>query len=215
MNIAAGIAGLVGAALIIIGSLVVAFNNRPYSPLLNMVSQLGHRNSRLHTLMNVCLILGGAAFGILGFGLAVAFPDVWLHYTLGTLAIVAGVAGMFVGFVPSGVPNDTSMAHLLIAIVFFLLSAVLVGIFSGFVLFSNQTTFPQGIGAVGIVPVIDALIMLIAGLVKLITGSTVWSKPDIRDGSTPSIMLMPTTEWLYIISLNVWVIVVSIALLAK
>lgn len=214
MNVLFGIVGLIGAALIIIASIVGITTNKPYSPLTHMVSQLGRSSSNSSSFFNIALVLSGLCFGILTVGVALRFPDVELRAVLAIIAIISGIAGMCVGFVPSSTTNTAqSQAHLIIAIIFFLLSAVFVGVFAGLVIGDNGAVYPEWLGFIGIAPPLVAGIMLTAGIVKIISKNMVWSRDDITDGSTPTIMIMPSTEWLYIVLLNIWVICISIFLL--
>ena len=129
---------------------------------------------------------------------------------------------MFVGIFPSGKPTDGSPHHLLFAMVFFLLSAVDVAIITSFALFGASTPdeFPGPLAIPGFLVVIAALLMLIAGLVKMIPGDSDWSVPDLVDNPPPAdqvprIMFLPSAEWAYVILLNVWVLVFAIFLFTR
>ncbi len=219
----AWIAGFVGAAMVIIASLVAAFSyntrtnkpfNRDYSPLTHMVSQLGHESTPQHTLFNVLMILSAACFAALSFGIAREVGDNAIKAILTTVAIPSGIAGALVGFYPSGKPTEGSPVHLIFAIFFFMISAFIVGVFSGYVLFADAPNFPRELGWIGIAPVLAAVANLVVGLIMIITGNNGWSVPDLTS-NPPRIMAMPTTEWAYIILLNAWVVVMAIHLLAR
>jgi hypothetical protein len=85
------------------------------------------------------------------------------------------------------------------------------------VLFADPPGFGAGLAIPGILVVLAAALMLIAGLVKMIPGDTTWSVPDLPAGTNPvpSVMFLPSAEWAYVALLNVWVIVLSIFLFTK
>ncbi len=222
----AWIAGFVGAAMVIIATLVAAFSyntrtdkplNRDYSPLTHLVSTLGHRTTPQHTLFNVLMILSAVCFATLVFGIAREVGDDVIKAILTTIAIPSGIAGALVGFFPSGKPSDDSPVHLIFAIFFFMLSAFIVGVFSGYTLFATAPNFPPELGWVGVLPVLACAGNLIVGVVMIIVGDTGWSIPDLSASTTnpPRIMALPTLEWLYIITLNIWVVVMAIHLLSR
>jgi hypothetical membrane protein len=225
----AWIAGFVGVVLTIIATLAGAISysarrdkpfGRNYSPFTHMVSQLGHSSTPQHTLFNVLMILSAACFAALSFGVAREVDDKVIKAILTTVAIPSGIAGALVGLIPSGKPREGSPAHLIFAIFFFMLSAFIVGVFSGYALFADLPNFPRELGWVGAAAVLDGAAMLIVGLVMLITGNSDWSVPDLLDNrppvtDPPHFMIMPTLEWGYILLLNVWVVVMSIHLLLR
>ena len=125
---------------------------------------------------------------------------------------------MLVGIFPSGKPSEGSPHHLIFAFGFFVLSAAVVGVFTAHVLFNSQPGFGAGLAIPGILVVLAAALMLVAGLVKMIPGDTDWSVPDLVNNpptTVPSVMFLPTAEWAYVILLNLWVIVLSIFLLTR
>jgi hypothetical membrane protein len=232
MSVVAAIAGFVGAVVIIVGWIVgiLGYNSRPdkpfgrnYSPLTHVVSALGHHTTPNATVFNVCIAIGALSVGIVFLGIGLEIPSDVIKWFVIIVGILAAIGGVFVGFFPSGKPTDGSPHHLLFAMVFFLLSAVDVAIVSSFALFGDSTNpeaFPGPIAIPGILVVIAAVLMLIAGLVKMIPGDTDWSVPDLVDNPPPAdqvprIMFLPSAEWLYVILLNVWVLVFSIFLLTR
>jgi hypothetical membrane protein len=225
MTLVAAIAGLVGAALIVFAWIygIIGYNskatkpfNRNYSPLTHLVSTLGHASTPHSTVFNVLLVLGAIALGLMMFGLALEVDDPAIRAIVAVGAILAGVAGMFVGIFPSGKPSEGSPHHLIFAFGFFLLSAGVVATFTSHVLFNDQPGFVAGLAIPGVLVVLAAALMLVAGLVKMIPGDTDWSVPDLVDSppaSVPSLMFLPAAEWAYVILVNVWVVVLSILLL--
>jgi hypothetical membrane protein len=231
MSIVAAIAGFVGAVVITIGWIVgiLGYNSRPdkpfgrsYSPLTHVVSALGHHTTPNATVFNVCIGIGALCVGIVFLGIGLEIPTDVIKWFVIIVGILAAIGGIFVGFFPSGKPSDGSPHHLLFAMVFFLLSAVDVAIVTSFALFGVSTPegFPGPLAIPGILVVIAALLMLIAGLVKMIPGDTDWSVPDLVDNRpppdpVPRIMFLPSAEWAYVILLNVWVLVFAIFLLTR
>lgn len=230
MTLVAAIAGLVGAVIIIVGWIVgiLGYNSRTdrpfgrrYSPLTHLVSALGHASTPRSTVFNVCLVLGAIAVGLVFAGVGLLISDEATKVVVIITGIVAAVAGTLVGFFPSGKPSEGSPHHLLFAMAFFLLSAVVVAIVTSFALFGpGRGGLPGGLAIPGVLVVLAALLMLIAGLVKLIGGDSDWSVPDLVDNvpapdPVPRVMLLPVAEWSYVALLNLWVIVISIFLFTR
>jgi hypothetical membrane protein len=232
MSVVAAIAGFVGAVVIIVGWIVgiLGYNsrsekpfNRSYSPLTHVVSRLGHASTPNANVFNVCIAIGALCVGIVFLGIGLEIPTDELKWVVVIVGILAAIGGIFVGIFPSGKPVEGSPHHLLFAMVFFLLSAVDVAIVSSFALFGDSTNpdaFPGPLAIPGVLVVIAALLMLIAGLVKMIPGDTDWDLPDLLDDppaqdQVPRIMFLPSAEWAYVILLNVWVLVFAIFLLTR
>lgn len=232
MSLIASIAGFVGAVVITIGWIVgiLGYNSRTdkpfdrgYSPLTHLVSALGHHTTPNATVFNVCVIIGAICVGIVFLGTGLEIEPAGFRWVVIIVGIVAAIGGIFVGIFPSGKPRDGAPHHLLFAMVFFLLSAVAVAVITSFALFGEApagTGFPAALAIPGILVIIAALLMLIAGLVKMIGSDSDWSVPDLVDnppptGEVPVIMLLPSAEWAYVILLNVWVLVFGIFLLTR
>jgi hypothetical membrane protein len=227
MTLVAAIAGLAGAALIVFAWIygIAGYNsktnkpfNRNYSPLTHLVSTLGHSSTPHSSVFNILLVVGAIALGLMMFGLALVVDDPAIRAIMAVGAILAGVAGMLVGIFPSGKPSEGSPHHLIFAFGFFVLSAAVVGVFTAHVLFNSQPGFGAGLAIPGILVVLAAALMLVAGLVKMIPGDTDWSVPDLVDNpaaTVPSVMFLPVAEWAYVILLNIWVLVLSTFLLTR
>lgn len=229
MTIVAAIAGFVGAAVITFGWIygIVGYNSRDskpfgrnFSPFTHLVSQLGHESTPHSTAFNICLVVGAVALGVVLAGVALLVHNDDIKWVMVGGAILAGVAGAFVGIFPSGKPTEGSPTHLVFALTFFLLSGATVAVFTAHVLFATGTGFSVGLAIPGIVLVLAALLMLIAGLVNMIRSDTDWSVPDLVDNNPPpdpipTVMLLPTAEWSYVFLLNVWVLIMSFFLLTR
>jgi hypothetical membrane protein len=229
LSVVAAIAGFVGAIVITIGWIagIVGYNSRPdkpfdrgYSPLTHLVSALGHHTTPSATVFNVCVIIGAVCVGFVFLGTGLEIEPSGFKWPVVIIGIVAAIGGVFVGIFPSGKPSDESPHHLLFATVFFLLSAVAVGFITSFALFGEapaDSRFPAPLAIPGVLVIVAALLMLIAGLVKMVSGDSHWSVPDLPRGSTevPVIMMLPSAEWAYVILLNVWVLVFGIFLLTR
>ena len=98
-------AGLIGASVIAIGSVVTALaytgsKGQSYSPLNHFVSELGQLSvSRLAVVFNTSLIVGGVCFVVFILGLAAAGQG-WLRYVYGLVGVIAGIGGALVGVFP-------------------------------------------------------------------------------------------------------------------
>jgi hypothetical membrane protein len=124
-------AGIVGASVIALGSVVTAAvyrgaDGRPYDPFRQFVSELGElAQSRLAGVFNLSLIVGGVCFALFMSGLAASRPG-HLRLLAGVVGIVAGVGGSFVGVFPM----DHLAQHSLAAMMFFNLGWIAVGLAS-------------------------------------------------------------------------------------
>ena len=229
MGLIGGIAGIIGTILIVGGWIlgILGYNSKPdkpfdrrYNPLTHLVSTLGHANTPRSTLVNISVVLGAIALGLVMLAVGLRVPDDAIKAVIIVGAILAGVAGALVGIFPSGKPTEGSPHHLIFAFGFFLLSATVVAVFTSFLLFGGREVVLVGLVIPGVLVVLAAAVMLVAGLVKLIPGDTDWSVPDLANNiptptSVPRAMFLPTAEWAYVILLNIWVLAVSIFLLTS
>ena len=201
----AACAGIVGAGAIGIGSVVAAIAYRgadgePYSPLNHFVSELGElAHSELAWVFNAGLIVGGICFAVFMSGLAASRPGS-LRLLAGGIGVAAGIGGSFVGVFPM----DYVRQHGFAAMTFFNLGWIAVGLASVDFVVHRDPRFPRGLAIVGL-----AAVAAFIGFLRELDANTGASggvvSPDIR----PEIWALPTLEWLTIIGIVGWVMLVG------
>jgi hypothetical membrane protein len=201
----AACAGIVGAGAIGVGSVVAAVAYRgsdgePYSPLNHYVSELGElAHSELARAFNLSLIAGGVCFAVFMSGLAASRPG-RLRLLAGCVGVVAGIGGSFVGVFPM----DHLRQHSFAAMTFFNLGWIAVGLASLDFVVHRDPRFPRGLAIVGLATV-AAFIGFLRELDANTTASGGVVSPEIR----PEVWALPTLEWLTIIGIVGWVMLVG------
>lgn len=201
----AACAGIVGAGAIGIGSIVSAVAYRgadgePYSPLNHFVSELGElANSELARVFNVGLIVGGVCFAVFMSGFAASRPRS-LRLLAGGVGVVAGIGGSFVGVFPM----DFVPQHGLAAMTFFNLGWIAVGLASVDFVVHRDPRFPLGLAIVGL-----ATVAAFIGFLREVDASTGASGGVESPAIRPEVWALPTLEWLTIIGIVGWVMLVG------
>jgi hypothetical membrane protein len=191
-------AGLIGASVIALGSVVTALaytgsKGQSYSPLNHFVSELGELSvSRLAVVFNTSLIVGGVCFIVFIVGLAAAGQG-RLRYLYGLIGVIAGIGGAFVGVFPM----DYLGAHSIAALTFFVLGLVTVLLASIDFVRRPDPRFPRWLSAIGAVTVAAFAIFLVI----LFGGGNDLSHPDERVAVWP----LTIFEWLLIVGILLWV----------
>lgn len=197
---ASALAGVVGASVIAVGSMVTAVayvgtHGQRYSPLNHWVSELGQTGvSELAAVFNVCLIVGGVCFVVFMLGLAAVRTGA-LRYLYGAIGAIAGVAGSFVGVFPM---NNLDL-HGLAALTFFNLGWIAVGLASLDFVRRPDPRFPRWLAYIGVLTVV-AFIGFLAVLFPLLGGDGLGA-PEIR----PDVWIVPILEWAVLIGILAWV----------
>jgi hypothetical membrane protein len=203
----AACAGIVGAGVIGVGSVVTAVvyrgaDGEPYSPLNHFVSELGElAHSELARVFNVSLIVGGVCFAVFMSGFAASRPGA-LRLLAGGIGVVAGVGGSFVGVFPM----DYVRQHGFAAMTFFNLGWIAVGLASVDFVVHRDPRFPRGLAIVGAATV-AAFIGFLRELDANKDASGGVASPEVR----PAVWALPTLEWLTIIGIVGWVMLVGAA----
>jgi hypothetical membrane protein len=201
----AACAGIVGAGAIGIGSVVAAVAYRgadgePYSPLNHFVSELGElAHSELARVFNTGLIVGGVCFAVFMSGFAASRPRS-LRLLAGGVGVVAGVGGSFVGVFPM----DYVRQHGLAAMTFFNLGWIAVGLASVDFVVHRDPRFPRGLAIVGL-----ATVAAFIGFLRELDASTDTSGGVASPAIRPDVWALPTLEWLTIIGIVGWVMLVG------
>ena len=203
----AACAGIVGAGVIAIGSIATAIvyrgaDGEPYSPLNHFVSELGElANSELSGLFNVSLIVGGVSFAVFMSGLAASRPGV-MRLLAGGVGVVAGLGGAFVGVVPM----DYGTPHVLAASTFFNLGWIAVALASLDFVVRRDPRFPRGLAVVGLLTVV-AFLAFLREVGANTSSSGQLLAPEVR----PDFWAFPALEWLTIVGIVGWVLLVSVS----
>ncbi|NWG18336.1 MAG: DUF998 domain-containing protein [Chloroflexi bacterium] len=207
------IAGFAGAVIMILGTLITGLayigpEGERYSPFNHYVSELGHtEDSELATLFNIALILSSLCLGVFKFGVALRFEG-WFRRLLAVGAVVVGGFGLLVGVLPMNVSD----AHFIVAAIFFITDMFYVAAFSVYVGFTGQNALPRWLAWAGIPMVLSSLVFLITALVDIARGENAMTQAA---SARADFLLITTTEWLVIIMLMVWVVIVSLHLRAS
>jgi hypothetical membrane protein len=197
--------GLVGAGVIALGSIATAIvyrgaDGEPYSPLNHFVSELGElAQSELAGAFNLSLIVGGVSFAVFMCGLAASRPGL-LRLLAGGVGVVAGLGGAFVGVIPM----DYGAPHVLAASTFFNLGWIAVALASLDFVVRRDPRFPRGLAVVGCVTVIAFIAFLREVGANTSAGGQLVA-PDVR----PDFWAFPALEWLTIVGIIGWVLLVS------
>jgi hypothetical membrane protein len=203
----AACAGVVGASVIGIGSVVTAAAYRgadgeAFNPLNHFVSELGElAQSNLAGVFNLSLITGGVCYAVFMSGLAASRPG-RLRLLAGGIGVVAGLAGSFVGVFPMDYPDRHSVA----AMTFFNLGWIAVGLASLDFVVHRDPRFPRWLSVLGF-----ATAAAFIGFLREVGASTNASgglnSPDVR----PDVWALTTLEWLTIAGIVGWVLLAGLS----
>ncbi len=197
-------AGIVGASVIGVGSIVAALayrgaDGRPYSPLNQFVSELGElAQSDLARVFNLSLIVGGVCFVVFMAGLAASRPGI-LRTIAGGVGIAAGLGGSFVGAFPMDYPEQ----HIVAASTFFNLGWIAVGLASLDFVVRRDPRFPRWLAVVGF----GTVVAFLAFLREL--GASASASGGLVTGIIPDVWAVTTLEWLTIVGIVGWVLLVG------
>lgn len=197
--------GFAGAAAIALGSLVsagfyVGTQNEPFSPLNHWISELGEVGvSRLAAVFNTGLVVGGLAYAVFMLAFAVTRRG-WLPWLAAIVGVIAGFAGTLVGVFPMDAP--TIGIHRLVALTFFNLGWISVGLASIDIWRRPESRFSRWLPLLGLVTVVIFLAFLYVYLpVITYTGTD--------EGRQPFSMAT-TLEWLVLAGILAWTLFASL-----
>jgi hypothetical membrane protein len=194
--------GFIGSAIFVVASVVAALAytgtaGEGFSPLNHWVSELGELGvSSLAIVFNVGLIVGGLALALFmaALGRLRRSRLAWIYVPVG---LVAGVSGALVGVFPM---NNRDI-HIVVALGFFVLGWVAVGLASLDIWRRPEPRFSRWLPALGAVTVALFLVFLSVYIPYLYTGT---------GGDRPAVSVATVLEWLVLVGIIGWVLVASL-----
>lgn len=203
--------GLASVATILVGMVVTAIPYRgyageAYSPLNHFVSELGEiAASRLAWAFNLSIVLGGIGLGAFLLLLADRLSGRF-RTALVAAAVAAGISGTLVGVFPM----DYLSTHRVVSDVFFLTGWLVAGIFSLWLLASPRPGFSRWL----LVPGAEVVVVFLAFIGVYSTYHP--ADPNARILNRPEgIWSVTALEWASLLSLLLWFVCVSVALLRQ
>lgn len=195
-------AGLVGSTVLAAASIVTAVAYRgsageSYSPLNHWVSELGQIGvSSLSTVFNTGLVVGGVLFAFFMLGLAGSARG-RLRHVYGAVGLLAGIAGAGVGIFPM---NHIGV-HALVALAFFNLGWIAVGLASIDFVRNPDVRFPRWLAVLGAATVVAFIAFLVSLKTEGLLDDAGLSAPAVRR----AFWIVPTLEWATIVGIVAWV----------
>jgi hypothetical protein len=194
--------GMIGSVFLAIAAVLtaVAYSGtagEAFSPLNHWVSELGERGvSSLEVVFNGGLIVGGISLAVFMTALGVARRSrlAWLYVPIG---IGAGLSGMLVGVFPM---NEIGV-HRIVALGFFNLGWIAVGLASLDVSRRHDSRFPSWLPWLGALTVLAFLGFLALYLPLMSYTGT--------DAQRPALSLVVTFEWAVLIGIIAWTFAAS------
>jgi hypothetical membrane protein len=193
--------GFIGSAFFAIASLVagafyVGTQNESFSPLNHWVSELGEMGvSTLALVFNIGLFVGGLALAAFFFALGRLRPSRLANVYV-VVGVIAGISGALVGVFPM---NNRAI-HVVVALGFFVLGWVAVGLASLDLWRRPEARFSRWLPALGAVTVAVFLLFLSVYIPYLYTGT---------GSDRPDVSVATVLEWLVLIGIIGWVLVAS------
>lgn len=195
--------GLFGSAIIILGCVITAIfyigqDGESYSLLNHFISELGElKNSELAIVFNLSLILGGIAYIPFMAGLAI-YSQQKLGKIAGLIAIIASICCSLVGVFPM----DYITPHIIVAFGFFYLGMVSIFIFTIVIIRDKKNLLPKWQIILGIIVVVSfASFLFIPVDFSDMSG--------FQTGARADFILLAFLEWLVLITVEIWIVVVS------
>lgn len=203
------IAGLLTCFVLYFVIIVAAWSysgeqHEPYSVFNHFISELGSPKFSHHYLLyNVGLICSAVGFGLFARGLG-KYSTTRLSRLGATLGVIAAVFCVGVGLVP----EDYRVPHLILALSFFTIAAIAVGLFSWNIWRDDSSPFSKYLALHGAsVPLLFILFMSMPKDLMAIKreAGPLFIRPDI--------WWLPFFEWMIFIALTSWMTCLSIKML--
>lgn len=201
------LAGTLGASVLIGVSVLAAVvytgpAGEAYSPLNHYVSELGELGvSRLARLFDVGLIVSGICLAVVMLALAGRLTG-WVRWIVGPVGSIAGAAGAVVGIFPM---NDVG-PHGFAALTFFTAAWLAVGSFTLWLIVHGVPwPYPRALVGAGVATVVSYVAFLFSYRIARTPGVDPLVVPSTR----PAIWAGPVLEWLTLLSVVAWVVVLA------
>ena len=204
--------GIGGVVVILLGALItsLAYEGREgqaYRFVNHFVSELGEVSvSRLAWVFNGGLILGGVGIILFMIGLARLMPS-WFRYIFGIVGLTTGISGTLVGVFPM----NQLQPHIQVAMQFFNMGLLAMTLFSLYVLFARQRTFPRWFVMPGILATASFAAFLYFPTPDDISGGMPTTQALIIT-NRPDVWWLAIMEWSAVLAVLGWVLLVSLYL---
>jgi hypothetical protein len=198
--------GFIGSVSILLAAFFTGLvysgrSGQSYSALNHFVSELGEMGvAEGASVFNISLIIGGVAFTMFVIGLTLQIKN-WWRFPFIMIGVVSGISGTLVGFIPM----NNLAPHISVAMTFFNTGWMAVGVFSIYVLRADKPLVPRWFLIPGLFSVFCSIAFLILLRLPHDDLAEMLSSPVNR----PIIFPLALFEWLVIISVMIWVLLVS------
>lgn len=194
---------LLSASLLLVG-LTYEKGHYHYSIFNHFISELGHSiSSPFYLVFSAGLCVAGPMLTILIMGIGYHL-DSKIGYWAMRVGIVSGIACFFVGIFPADL---MLMAHLIAALIFFFCTLITSSLFSVAIYLDRGNKIPLWY-------IIPSLLVVVIGAIflSLPTEEVAEFLKDREAYVRPDLWLNPFFEWLVLISLGFWMLLMSLFL---
>lgn len=211
-RLATAAVGIGGVSIILLGALISALayegrNGQAYRFLNHFVSELGEVGvARLAWAFNGGLILGGVCIVIFMIGVARLLPG-WFRYVFAVAGLATGISGTLVGVFPM----NQLKPHIQVAMQFFNMGMLSMTLFSLYVLFARQRTFPRWFVVPGILATASFAAFLYFPTPGDISGGLPTTQALIIT-NRPAVWWLAIFEWAAVGAVLGWVLLMSLYL---
>lgn len=205
--------GFLGSFIILFSMIITAiFYKSPsgqiFNPFNHFISELGFIGvSNVAWLFNYGIFLGGLLLSIFMFGLGG-----FIKSKLSTISSIFGIIACWLGASIGLFPMNDVNSHIIIALSFFLLSTFTMLLYSIAIYLDSYKTFPKLLALYGILVVLAFIVFLFNPLdtsaVKFAESFTAENIANL-DNIRPQIWGVAILEWISVLSIIVWVILIS------
>ena len=211
-RLATAAAGIGGVAVILLDALIAALayegrEGQAYRFWNHFVSELGEVGvSRLAWIFNGGLILGGVGIVIFMIGVTRLIPG-WFRYVFAIAGLATGISGTLVGVFPM----NRLQPHIQVAMQFFNMGLLSMTLFSLYVLFARQRTFPRWFVIPGILATACFAAFLYFPTPNDVSGGMPTTQALVIT-DRPAVWWLAIMEWSAVLAVLGWVLLVSLYL---
>ncbi len=209
--------GFLGSGIVLLSMFITAIMYRGpsgqiFNPLNHFISELGYIGvSNFSWLFNIGIFVGGLVLACFMWGLSDKVKTRILEIS-SLVGILACVFGSLIGIFPMNTVNT----HIVIAMAFFISSTITIILFSIGIYIDPESILPKAlVWYGGIVVVIFVLFLFNPFDISAVnfTGSFTQENISNLDNFRPGIWNLAILEWLSVLSIITWIIIVSIVFL--